>query len=78
MVTSAEPVILASVVATLGGLGAQLIARLKFICKPDANGKCVCTSGCTDARLDPTHESITVSEYEMGGKQVIILMSNEI
>ena len=75
---TAEPVLLASVVATLGSLAAQIIARNRFICKPDTNGKCVCMSGCTDARLDPTHESITGSEYEMGGKQVIILMTNEI
>ena len=75
--TAAEPVIIASVVATLGSLCAQLIARLRWVCKPDKDGKCVCLSGCTESRLDPPHETLTISEYELAGRQVLILSSND-
>ena len=73
----AEPVLLASVVATLGGLAAQVIARLRFICKPDSAGHCVCMSGCTDARLEHEEHCLDVQSYEIAGRQVLVLTSKD-
>jgi hypothetical protein len=69
-------VLMASVVATLGGLAAQVIARIRLICKPDKDGHCRVASGCTDSKLDDHHE-IDCQEYEVGGKTILIIASKE-
>ncbi len=73
----AEPVLIASVVATMGGLAAQVIARLRFICKPDATGNCVCLSGCTDAKLEHDEHQLDIQEYEIGGRKIVIITNRE-
>ena len=58
-------------------MGAQaialaLIARLRWRCFPDDNGKCICLSGCTEAQL-VSGESVDCHEYEVGGSKVLIV-----
>ncbi len=69
--------LLASVVATLGSLAAQLIARLRFICKPDASGECVCLSGCTDSKLEHEEHNLDIQELDLSGKPCIIITGKD-
>ena len=73
----AESVVIASVVATLGGLGAQVIARIRCLCKPDSNGNCRAASGCTDRPLEHDDHELDITEYEFGARKVIILTNKE-
>ncbi len=72
-----EPVLLASVVATLGGLAAQVIARVRCICKPDSQGNCKIMSGCTDQKLEHDEHNLDIQEYEIGGRNVAIITNRE-
>ncbi len=69
--------LLASVVATLGSLAAQLIARLRFMCKPDPNGKCICLSGCTDSKLEHDEHNLDIQELDISGRPCIIISGKE-
>ena len=74
--TGSEPILLV-VATTMGGLAAQVIARVRCICKPDADGNRVCLSGCTDGKLVHEEHQLDVTEYELGGRHVLILTSKE-
>ena len=75
---AAEPVLLASVVATLGGLAAQVVARVRCICKPHpTTGRCICLSGCTDSKLEHDEHCLDISEYEIAGKQVLLVTGKD-
>ena len=36
------------------GIAAQIIARLRFVVRPNEQGRCECISGCTDHRIGLT------------------------
>ena len=75
---AAEPVLLASIVATLGGLAAQVVARVRCICKPHpVTGELVCLSGCTDQKLEHDEHSLDISTYEIAGKQVLLVTAKD-
>ena len=58
-----EPVILATIVASLSSLAAQALARLRWRCVPDEHGNTRCLSGCSDVPLEHKDEH----ELDRGG-----------
>ncbi len=69
-----EPVILASVVASLSSLAAQALARLRWRCVPDDHSRCRCMSGCSDVPLEHREEhELDVQEFEIGGKRALLV-----
>ena len=53
-----------------------LIARLRWRCLPDENGKCICLSGCTEAQL-VSGDSVVAHEYEVGNGQKVLVISSK-
>ena len=79
MPSGTEPVILATVVASLSSLAAQALARLRLRCIPDSeSGRCRCMSACSDVPLEhrDDHE-LDVMEFDFGGKKALILSAKE-
>ena len=56
------------------GIAAQVIARLRFVLRPDEDGKCQLISGCTDHPIDGSdaHE-IDVQRFDLHGTEVLIV-----
>ncbi len=55
-----------------------LISRVRFIWRPCSEGpEKVCQSGCTDSRLDRETPEICVGEYELNGREVLVINSKE-
>ena len=64
-------------VPTIMGVQAVLLAlisRLRFGCLPDAEGKCICMSGCTEGQL-VSSDSVDAHEYEVGNGQRVLVVS---
>ena len=56
------------------GIAAQIIARVWFVVRPDENGKCIWSSGCTDHRIDGTDDhEVDVQRFDLHGKDVLIM-----
>ncbi len=56
------------------GIAAQIIARLRFVLRPDEDGKCQFISGCTDHRIDGTDDhEVDVQRFDLHGKDVLIM-----
>ncbi len=72
--TGSEPVILATIVASISSLAAQALARLRWRCVPDDSGNVRCLSGCTDAPLGNQDEhQLDIQEIELGGKRALLV-----
>ena len=59
------------------GVQAILLAvfnRLRWRCLPGENGKYICLSGCTEAKL-VSGESVDAHEYEVGNGQKVLVIS---
>ena len=55
-----------------------LISRVRFIWRPcSENPEKVCQSGCTDSRLDRETHEICVGEYELNGREVLVINSKD-
>ena len=55
-----------------------LISRIRFIWRPCSDDpEKVCQSGCTDSRLDRETHEICVGEYELNGREVLVINSND-
>ena len=55
-----------------------LISRIRFIfrpCSEDPEKKC--QSGCTESKLDRETHEIEVSEYELNGRNVLVINSKD-
>ena len=69
-----EPVILATIVASLSSLAAQALARLRWRCVPDEQGNTRCLSGCSDVPLEHKDEhELDIQEIELGGKRALLV-----
>ena len=56
------------------GIAAQIVARVRFVLRPDEEGKCQFISGCTDHRIDGTDDhEVDVQRFDLHGKGVLIL-----
>ena len=77
--TGSEPVIVASIVASLSSLAAQALARLRWRCVPDETGRCRCLSACSDVPLvhKEDRDELVVTEYEMGGRKVLLVTAKQ-
>ena len=55
-----------------------LVSRIRFIFRPCSDDpEKRCQSGCTDSRLDRETHEIAVGEYELNGRNVLILNSKD-
>ncbi len=55
-----------------------LISRVRFIWRPcSEDPEKQCQSGCTDARLDRGTHEICVGEYELNGREVLVINSKD-
>ena len=55
-----------------------LISRVRFIWRPCSDDpEKVCQSGCTDSRLDRETHEICVGEYELNGREVLVINSKD-
>ncbi len=55
-----------------------LISRIRFIWRPCSDEpEKVCQSGCTDSRLDRETHEICVGEYELNGREVLVINSKD-
>ena len=55
-----------------------LVSRLRFIwrpCSPDPEK--VCQSGCSEAKLDRETHEIEVGEFELNGRNVLVINSKD-
>ncbi len=78
--TGSEPVILASVISTLGFLASQVIQRMRCVCKPSPDsGRFGCFSGgiSPDAKLEHEDHSLDIREYTIAGKDVLLLSGKD-
>ena len=76
---SAEPVMLASVVASLSSLAAQALGRLRLRCVPDSeSGQCRVSSACSDVPLEHRDDNeLRFEEFDLGGKKVVCISAKE-
>ncbi len=66
-------------VPTIMGVQAVLLAtisRLRFRFLPDAEGKCMCMSGCTEGQLVSSN-SVDAYEYVVGNGQKVLVVSSK-
>ena len=69
-----EPVIVATIVASISSLAAQALARLRWRCVPDDSGNTRCLSGCSDVPLEHKGEhELDIQEIELGGKRALLV-----
>ena len=54
-----------------------IISRLRCIVKPCSSDGEKCISGCSDQPLRREEHELDVSEYDLNGRQVIILTSKD-
>ena len=55
-----------------------LISRVRFIWRPCSDEpEKQCQSGCTDSRLDRETHEICVGEYELNGREVLVINSKD-
>ena len=55
-----------------------LISRVRFIWRPCSDDpEKVCQSGCTDSRLGRETHEICVGEYELNGREVLVINSKD-
>ena len=54
-----------------------IISRLRWIMKPCSPDGDKCISGCSDQPLRREEHELDVSEYDLNGRQVIILTSKD-
>ena len=72
--TGSEPVIVATIVASISSLAAQALARLRWRCVPDDAGNTRCLSGCSDVPLEHKDEhELDIQEIELGGKRALLV-----
>ena len=65
-------------ITTVGSLMAVLISRGRFIFRPcSEDPEKRCQSGCTDSRLDRETHEIAVGEYELNGRNVLVINSKD-
>ena len=63
---------LVPVIMGVQAVALALVARLRWRCFPDENGKCICMSGCTEGYLI-SGDSVDAHEYEVGGSKVLVI-----
>ena len=54
-----------------------LISRIRFIWRPCSDDPEKSQSGCTDSRLDRETHEIAVGEYELNGRNVLVINSKD-
>ena len=55
-----------------------LISRIRWRCFPDAEtGRCTMVSGCTEAQLVPSADSIDCQEFVVGKDQKVLVVSSK-
>ena len=65
-------------ITTAASIITVLISRIRFIwrpCSEDLEKRC--QSGCTDSRLDRETHEISVGEYELNGRNVLVINSKD-
>ena len=61
-------------ITTAGSLLTVLISRIRFICRPcSQEPEKICQSGCSDRALDRETHEIAVGEYELNGRNVLVI-----
>ena len=63
----------------MGGqaIALALIGRLRWRCFPDETGRCTMVSGCTEAQLVPSSDSIDCQEFVVGNDQQFLVVSSK-
>ena len=65
-------------ITTLGSLLTVLISRVRFIFRPcSEDPEKICQSGCSEYRLDRETHEISVGEYELNGRNVLVINSKD-
>ena len=62
---------------TAGSLLTVLISRIRFIWRPCSEDPENGQSGCADSRLDRETHEISVGEYELNGREVLVINSKD-
>ena len=65
-------------ITSLASLLTVLVSRIRFIWRPGSQDpERRCQSGCTDTKLDRDQREITVGEYELNGRNVLVINSKD-
>ncbi len=65
-------------ITSAASLMTVLISRIRFIWRPCSDEpEKQCQSGCTDSRLDRETHEICVGEYELNGREVLVINSKD-
>ena len=65
-------------ITTAASIVTVLISRIRFIfrpCSEDPENRC--QYGCTESKLDRETHEIEVSEYELNGRNVLVINSKD-
>ena len=65
-------------ITTAASIVTVLISRIRFIFRPcSEEPEKRCQSGCTDSRSDRETHEIAVGEYELNGRNVLVISSKD-
>ncbi len=65
-------------ITTAASIVTVLINRIRFIFRPcSEDPEKRCQSGCTESKLDRETHEIEVSEYELNGRNVLVINSKD-
>ena len=65
-------------ITTAASIVTILISRIRFIFRPcSEDPEKRCQSGCTESKLDRETHEIEVSEYELNGRNVLVINSKD-
>ena len=65
-------------ITTAASIVTVLISRIRFIFRPcSEDPEKRCQSGCTESKLDRETHEIEVSEYELNGRNVLVINSKD-
>ena len=65
-------------ITTAASIVTVLISRIRFIWRPcSEDPEKRCQSDCTDSRLDRETHEISVGEYELNGRNVLVINSKD-
>ena len=65
-------------ITTAASIVTVLISRIRFIFRPcSEHPEKRCQSGCTESKLDRETHEIEVGEYELNGRNVLVINSKD-
>ena len=65
-------------ITTAASIVTVLISRIRFIFRPcSEDPEKICQSGCSEHKLDRETHEIEVGEYELNGRNVLVINSKD-